>query len=215
MKLEIQDGGLTNPMTTQGDIIIGGAAGSPTRLAGAVGVLQGAAGSGPAYTQAPTLTTPVISTQIDLTGGQIKFPATAVPSADPNTLDDYEEGTWTPTIVGLSTAGAGTYSTQTGTYTKIGRKVTCLAYIDISAHTGTGAIGLGGLPFTSAASGLSAISMGYTDRLTYAGAERTIGGYLNASSTQATLIQSGSAISAATVSMDTDFGIIYAVTYFT
>ena len=36
---------------------------------------------------------------INLTGGQIAFPATAVPSADANTLDDYEEGTFTPTIL--------------------------------------------------------------------------------------------------------------------
>lgn len=86
----------TNPMTTAGDVIIAGASGTPTRLAGAVGVLQGAVGSGPSYTQAPTLTTPtmtapVVSTLLDLTAGQIKFPATQSASADANTLDDYEE----------------------------------------------------------------------------------------------------------------------------
>jgi hypothetical protein len=50
--------------------------------------------------------------------GNYQFPATAVPSADPNTLDDYEEGTYTPTV----TAGSGTFTTvsATGKYTKIG-----------------------------------------------------------------------------------------------
>jgi hypothetical protein len=52
----------------------------------------------------------------------IKFPATQVPSADANTLDDYEEGTWTPafSVGGIS----GTSIAYTGTYTKIGRVVT-------------------------------------------------------------------------------------------
>ena len=57
--------------------------------------------------------------------GQIKFPATQNASADANTLDDYEEGTWTPAYA-LTTPGTssfGTYATQTGTYTKIGNKV--------------------------------------------------------------------------------------------
>jgi hypothetical protein len=44
---------------------------------------------------------------LQLTQGQIKFPVTQVASADPNTLDDYEEGTWTPVLRGA--AAAGTY----------------------------------------------------------------------------------------------------------
>lgn len=66
----------------------------------------------------------VLNALLDLSGasaGQIKFPATQNPSADANTLDDYEEGTWTPTI----TAGSGTFTTvsASGTYTKIGDRV--------------------------------------------------------------------------------------------
>ena len=58
------------------------------------------------------------------TGG-IAFPATAVAVADVNTLDDYEEGTWTPTLVGSSVSGTQTYGGNTlGVYTKIGRLVT-------------------------------------------------------------------------------------------
>jgi hypothetical protein len=65
-----------------------------------------------------------------------------------NLLDDYEEGTWTPTIVGSSSAGTGTYTVQTASYTKVGRQVSVYGRVVISAHTGTGYILLGGLPFT-------------------------------------------------------------------
>ena len=53
-------------------------------------------------------------------GAGITFPATQSASTDANTLDDYEEGTWTPNQgAGLT----GTLSSSTGTYTKIGRQV--------------------------------------------------------------------------------------------
>ena len=50
--------------------------------------------------------------------GQIKFPAAQNASSDANTLDDYEEGTWTPVINGTSFASQGWY-------VKIGGIVTC------------------------------------------------------------------------------------------
>lgn len=95
---------------------------------------------------------------LDISGasaGQIKFPAIQNASADANTLDDYEEGSWTPTIVGSSTAGVGTYTTQSGRYTKIGNKVTLHGSIVWTAHTGAGNIWIGGLPFTSAANNIA------------------------------------------------------------
>ena len=81
------------------------------------------------------------------TGG-LAFPATAVAVADANTLDDYEEGTWTPTI----TSGTGTITTVgavAGTYTKIGRKVTLSAQFAITTNgTGASVLKVNGLPFT-------------------------------------------------------------------
>ena len=66
-----------------------------------------------------------------------------------NKLDDYEEGTWTPSLVGSTTAGTATFvSGPTGTYTKIGNQVTVYFDWNISAHTGTGALRVNGLPFT-------------------------------------------------------------------
>jgi hypothetical protein len=86
--------------------------------------------------------------------GQIKFPATQNASANANTLDDYEEGTWTPTLT-FATPGnlSVSYSVRGGHYTKVGRLVTCELYIVTSAFTHTTAAGLlsvTGLPFTSA-----------------------------------------------------------------
>jgi hypothetical protein len=83
---------------------------------------------------------------VNLVGGQIKFPSTQIPSADVNTLDDYEEGTWTPSL-----GGTTTYYTQQGTYTKIGNRVFVEGTIYVNA-IGTGSTTtVLGLPFTSAA----------------------------------------------------------------
>ncbi len=63
----------------------------------------------------------------------VTFPATQVPSADANTLDDYEEGTWTPTITsGMSSVS---YSNQLGTYTKIGRQVNFQFLVAVTGGT--------------------------------------------------------------------------------
>jgi hypothetical protein len=75
-------------------------------------------------------------------------------SATPGTgtselFSDYEEGTFTPTVVGTTTAGTGTYTSQVGRYTKIGNRVYFNINLDWSAHTGTGNIQVNGLPFTS------------------------------------------------------------------
>ena len=87
---------------------------------------------------------------INLTDGQIAFPATAVPSADANTLDDYEEGTITPTIYGSTTAGSPTYVAQVGRYVKIGAQVSFTLYVYITAKGGIdGNVCIGGFPFTS------------------------------------------------------------------
>lgn len=79
----------------------------------------------------------------------ITFPATAVACIDVNTLDDYEEGTWTPTIIGTSTAGTATYAVQNARYTKTGRVVSIEILLNWSAGTGTGNLRISGLPFTS------------------------------------------------------------------
>jgi hypothetical protein len=85
-----------------------------------------------------------------LNQGQIQFPATQVPSANANTLDDYEEGTWTPSLVSSGGGHTVTYSFNNGTYIKIGRLV--ILRFDTTVNTVSGGSGntqLAGLPFTS------------------------------------------------------------------
>jgi hypothetical protein len=101
-------------------------------------------------------------------GVGITFPATQSASTNANTLDDYEEGTFTPTIFGSSTAGTGTYNTQIGNYTKVGRAVFFQISLDWSAHTGTGNLRVGGLPFTTSAAVYS-VTVGFVDSLTLTG----------------------------------------------
>lgn len=87
-------------------------------------------------------------------GAGITFPATQSASTDANTLDDYEEGTFTPTLYGGTTAGTTSYTAQVGTYTKIGRVVNFHLFINVTSATGTGIMTIGGLPF-SVATGVS------------------------------------------------------------
>jgi hypothetical protein len=89
------------------------------------------------------------NTTLQIANG-IGFPAAQVASSDANTLDDYEEGTFTPTIIGTTTAGAGTYSVQLGQYTKIGNVVEFALRVGWTAHTGTGNMAVTGLPFVAA-----------------------------------------------------------------
>lgn len=96
---------------------------------------------------------------VDLTSGQLKYPATQLPSSDVNTLDDYEEGTFTPVLSGTTTAGAGTYTNQTGTYTKIGNRVIFDLIFTWSGHTGTGNFTISGLPFASNAGTWSSLDI--------------------------------------------------------
>ena len=87
------------------------------------------------------------ATLFDLQGGQIKFPATQVPSADANTLDDYEKGTFTPTVSFATTTGTITYTVRQGRYIKVGSLVTIFYKILFSQTGSSGFIKLGGFPF--------------------------------------------------------------------
>lgn len=90
----------------------------------------------------------------------VSFPATQAASADANTLDDYEEGSFTPAI----TFGGGntgiTYTTQVGRYTKVGREVKVEGSIVLSNKgSSTGNILITGLPFSALNYGASVCPM--------------------------------------------------------
>lgn len=71
-------------------------------------------------------------------------------TAAANALDDYEEGTFTPTIYGGTTAGTATYTTQNGRYTKIGNRVLFDVVVTYSGFTGVGDVRIS-MPLTSLA----------------------------------------------------------------
>jgi len=79
-------------------------------------------------------------------GSGVSFPATQSASSDANTLDDYEEGTWTATV-SWATQGTGS-GNVTGYYTKIGRTVIVSCYPIPAKGTASGAFKITGLPFT-------------------------------------------------------------------
>ena len=88
--------------------------------------------------------------------GQLTFPVTQNPSADANTLDDYEEGVWTPALnFGGAAVGMTYATTPAGRFTKIGRTVFATGSLTLSAKgSSTGAATIAGLPFSSANDGI-------------------------------------------------------------
>jgi hypothetical protein len=85
----------------------------------------------------------VSATGVTMTGTNgITFTATQTASADANTLDDYEEGTWTPNV-----GGSATYFTQLGSYVKVGRAVTASFDLTVNSIGSGAANSVAGLPF--------------------------------------------------------------------
>jgi hypothetical protein len=79
-------------------------------------------------------------------GAGITFPATQSASSDANTLDDYEEGTFTPTAASGFTTISGTPA-YSGTYTKIGNLVTIRIKQTTGVITWTAGANFTNLPF--------------------------------------------------------------------
>lgn len=103
----------------------------------------------------PTITTPVVSGLLDASGGtsgQIKFPSTQNASANANTLDDYQEVSFTP--VYSATGCTFSYASVAGRATKIGNFVYAEFYLNLNTTGNTlaaNALTITGLPFTTAA----------------------------------------------------------------
>ena len=131
LKTVIYAAGLVTTQHTHAKLVSSNAAVDPALSADAAGALTAAI--------AP----------FTLTGGQLKFPAAQNASADVNTLDDYEEGTWAITVTGSTgTAGDWAQTVTFANYTKIGRVVMVTEGItvdNIGSYTGGLQISL---PFT-------------------------------------------------------------------
>ena len=91
-----------------------------------------------------------LGSAVPSSGYGIAFPGTQSASTDANTLDDYEEGTFTPAF--QPSGYTFTQNVAQGWYTKIGNQVFCKIYMSVTRTAGSGGSqGLvSGLPFTMA-----------------------------------------------------------------
>jgi len=126
-----------------------------------IGATTSAAATVSTLTSAGTV---VVGALLNLTSagaGQIQFPATQNPSANANTLDDYEEGTWTPVLTFTTPGDLNVvYGTRTGTYTKVGNsaRVDCnLVTTTWTWTTSSGTLAVTGLPFAAGTVAAAAI----------------------------------------------------------
>jgi hypothetical protein len=138
-------------------------------------------------------------------------------TAAANALDDYEEGTWTAIVTFGGNSVGQTYTSNSGSYTKIGRQVTVSSYIEFSNKgSSTGAALITGLPFPIA-SGLNfftAPSIGDVRNISFAD---ILHGYGNQGGSSITLGQTTNAGAYTTIN-NTNFQnnseLIFTMTYF-
>ncbi len=94
---------------------------------------------------------------VSLIYGRLGFPSSANPSTNVNVLDQYQEGTWTPTD---ASGGSLTLTVHSATYVKIGQLVWITLDVTFPVTADTHNVTIGGLPFTAGASPC-AVSQGY------------------------------------------------------
>jgi hypothetical protein len=104
------------------------------------------------------VSSPDASARIQSANG-IKLGNTA--NANPVVFDFYEEGTFTPSSEGGNVVGVATYTRRVGRFTRRGNRVEGQMTLGWSAHTGSGAIALTGLPYLpiSVANSLSPVAI--------------------------------------------------------
>lgn len=142
---------------------------------------------------------------ISATGGQIKFPNTQNASADANTLDDYEEGTFTP---GLTFGGAavGMTGTFSGHYIKKGQDVSIWVQITLTAKgSSAGNAVISAIPFTSVSNTAHVLASHFRlVNLDVAGGRYHFGPFVDGSATSVTLQECGDNVTAANLT-EADF----------
>jgi hypothetical protein len=155
------------------------------------------------------------NTRLQIVDG-IGFPATQVASSDPNTLDDYEEGTFDFAIAFGGSSTGVTYTNRQGKYIKIGNQVFVIGRIDLSSKGAeVGSATITGLPFSngSSTSNQASISIGFTSGISFAD---YFTGYLFNSTTVIELLETTNAgiLSAITNAEFTDTAsIVISMTY--
>jgi hypothetical protein len=149
-------------------------------------------------------------------GTGIAFPATQSASSDANTLDDYEEGTFTTTLT-CATSGTITLGYNTLFYTKIGRQVTILGYLSInSVSSPVGNVQLNGLPFTVLGSNISRPTLNVKTTGLASTATTAIMGELNENTTTGTIFKySSGSVNALAGDVQASAHFVLSATYFT
>ena len=135
-------------------------------------------------------------------------------TGDANKLDDYEEGTWTPTIIGSTSGSITGFSTSGVVYTKVGEIVTCHAYltqIDESSSDIVGNIQIGGLPFARGSLAAN-ISVSYCNFAGVTSGE-VVQGYASGNSVLLYKGSSTSALTASDIGTGTGKLIMLSITY--
>jgi hypothetical protein len=140
-------------------------------------------------------------------------------TATANVLNDYEEGTFTPTVVGTTADGTiGTYYANTGRYTKVGRLVTVQVYLAYGGGAGaTGDLAFAGLPFAigNIGNNYASSAIGYFSDIALTASNFPLL-YASPNSTRFLLVQSpvgGGAVNA--VPYDNNGAIMFTATYLT
>lgn len=140
-----------NALAAYIDALLAGAAnvGNATSLLGQTWANTALTGATTAATLKAATTIGVGNATPSASGAGVSFPAAQLASTDPNTLDDYEEGTWTPVPTNLAVVGTPTYA---GTYSKVGNRMFCTMSVTSTTSTAStgGSTYFTGLPFSPA-----------------------------------------------------------------
>jgi hypothetical protein len=137
-------------------------------------------------------------------------------TAAANALDDYEEGTWTPSLIFSGGSTGITYTTQAGKYVKIGSKVSVNCYVVLSNKgSSTGTARIDGLPFTvpNAAGNYSPATIVLDGAITYTGQAQ---GFANINSTSVALgnvTEAGTATALTDTNFSNSSAIMISLTY--
>lgn len=153
------------------------------------------------------------SAQNQLGLGTANTPTFAGINLGDENLNDYDEGTWTPTITS-SGGGAASYTVQTGAYTRIGRQVFIYFSVTLSSKNtlGVGDLGFSGLPFTCNASFGGTLVFHNVGQVTFAAGDLTFVGAINSGATAGafSFVKSGGAVDSVVVADVSDTFILRA-----
>ena len=136
-------------------------------------------------------------------GAGITFPATQSASTNANTLDDYEEGTWTPVFNGSTTNPTQTSGAAAGAYIKVGKLVwVSIQMAGIGYTGGSGNLLIAGLPFAASTTNGELVSF-YETTNTFPVGKTGLWGYTDNNATNLNLVYAGGTAGASTVLVST------------